>query len=517
MAYTIDTYSNSRSWKIEDGTIDQTTDLKLVGKNYAGYGEIQNENFVFLLENFAGQAEPPRKITGQLWFDSGNSKLKFYDGTKWRTTGGAEVSSTIPTGLKEGDFWWDTSNEQLYTYNGGDFVLIGPQSAGSGQTQIVSRTVRDDTGNSRNIITAVVNDETVLTFSNQLFTISSNDIDSAIEGFDTIRPGITLKNTINSTGGVTSGSGAAGYRIWGTASNAEKLGGVASSNYVLAANPSFSGVATFGEDGLSLAGGDLSLKVDDGRTKSIISNENGSQIEFRSKDGFGSILNPVRFFPNAVIPGFVPGTEDNPTATVAATTLGTSTYRWPSIFALEYEGLGQVTTALLKPGATYDPLNTMTNGDALLPNAGVTPNSVPIRDNNGDIFARYFQGVATEAFYADLAEKYTTDEEHPIGTVMTVCVHDEHEASAAKRGDIAIGVISAEPAFLMNKDCEGQAIGLKGRVPVRVVGTVKKGQAVYVDDNGCASTAINGGCMVGIALQSNEQEEEKLVECVLKV
>ena len=49
MAYTIDTYSNGRSWKIEDGTVDQTTDLKLVGKNYAGYGEIQNENMVFLL------------------------------------------------------------------------------------------------------------------------------------------------------------------------------------------------------------------------------------------------------------------------------------------------------------------------------------------------------------------------------------------------------------------------------------------------------------------------------------
>ena len=100
MAYTIDTYSNSKSWKIEDGTIDQTTDLKLVGKNYAGYGEIQNENFVFLLENFAGQVEPPRKVQGQIWFDSGNSKLKFYDGLKWRTTGGAEVSPTVPTGLK---------------------------------------------------------------------------------------------------------------------------------------------------------------------------------------------------------------------------------------------------------------------------------------------------------------------------------------------------------------------------------------------------------------------------------
>jgi hypothetical protein len=91
------------------------------------------------------------------------------------------------------------------------------------------------------------------------------------------------------------------------------------------------------------------------------------------------------------------------------------------------------------------------------------------------------------------------------------------ETTHATRGSIAIGVISLEPAYLMNKACEGQAIGLKGRVPVRVIGAVKKGEAVYVDDNGCASTAINGGCIVGIALVSSDVEEEKLVECVLKV
>jgi len=520
MAYTIDTYSNSKSWRIEDGTIDQTTDLKLVGKNYAGYGEIQNENFVFLLENFSGQAEPPRKIRGQLWFDSGNSKLKFYDGTKWRTTGGAEVSSSIPTGLKEGDFWWDSSNEQLYTYNGGDFVLIGPQSAGSGQTQIISRSVRDDTGNSRNIITAVVNDETVLTFSSQLFNISTSDIDSQIDGFDTIRPGITLKNTINSTGGVTSGSGASGYRIWGTASNAEKLGGLSASNYVLTNSPDFTGLATFSEDGIQIAGGDLSLKVNEQSTKAIISNENGSQIEFDAKDGFGNLLNPVRIFPNAVIPGFVPGTDTNPTPTIANTSLGSEDYRWPSIYALRYEGLGQVTTALLTPGATYDPdptSGTMTNGDALFPSVNTAADTVAIRDGNGDIYARYFQGVATEAFYADLAEKYTTDANYPVGTVMAVATQGEAEARAANRGSIAIGVISAEPAFLMNKGCEGQAIGLKGRVPVRIKGPVKKGEPVYVDDDGVASTAINGGCIVGIALVTDENAEEKLVECVLKV
>ena len=48
MAYTIDKYNNTQLTVVADGTIDQTTDLKLVGKNYAGYGEIQNENFVFL-------------------------------------------------------------------------------------------------------------------------------------------------------------------------------------------------------------------------------------------------------------------------------------------------------------------------------------------------------------------------------------------------------------------------------------------------------------------------------------
>jgi len=513
MAYTIDTYSNSRSWRIEDGTIDQTTDLKLVGKNYAGYGEIQNENFVFLLENFSGQAEPPRKIRGQLWFDSGNSKLKFYDGTKWRTTGGAEVSASVPVGLKEGDFWWDTSNEQLYTYNGGDFVLIGPQSAGSGQTQIISRSVRDTTGNSRNIITAVVNDETVLAFSSQTFNISTSDIDSQIDGFSTVRAGLTLKNTITSDG-VTSGSGTSAYRLWGTASNADRLNGLEASSYVLSSNPTFTGLASFAEDGIQIAGGDLSLSVDDQSTKAIISNENGAQIEFRAKDSFGNQLNPVRFFPNAVTPGFVPGTESNPLATVASTSLGTADYRWPNVFALNYEGLGQVSSALLKPGANYDPTaNISTYG--LLPSVTATADTVAIRNGDGDIFARYFQGVATEAFYADLAEKYTTDKEYPVGTVMMVCEHETHEAEACDDAGIPIGVISAEPAYLMNTGSDGQAVGLKGRVPVRVVGPIKKGQPVYAEAIGVAKA--NGVHMVGVALETNEAEEEKLVECVLKV
>ena len=198
MSYTINKYNNVQLTVVEDGTIDQTTDLKLVGKNYAGYGEIQNENFVFLLENFAGANQPPKAISGQLWFDTSNSKLKFYDGSKWRTTGGAEVGATTPAGLAQGDFWWDTGNEQLYAYNGTSFVLVGPQGVGDTVTQFQSANIRDNIGTSRPVIKSVINDEVIHIISAQQFTIGTEDA-SAYPGFDVIRQGITLKNTINST------------------------------------------------------------------------------------------------------------------------------------------------------------------------------------------------------------------------------------------------------------------------------------------------------------------------------
>ena len=145
MAYTIDRYNGTTLTVVEDGTVDQTSDIKLVGKNYAGYGEIQNENFLHLLENFSGANQPPKAISGQVWYDSGANKLKFYDGSKFRTTGGAEVAATAPAGLATGDLWWDSTNEQLYAYSGTGYVLVGPQGAGTTVTQMVSANVRDTT------------------------------------------------------------------------------------------------------------------------------------------------------------------------------------------------------------------------------------------------------------------------------------------------------------------------------------------------------------------------------------
>src|SRR6056300_1287081 len=96
---------------------------------------------------------------------------------------------------------------------------------------------------------------------------------------------------------------------------------------------------------------------------------------------------------------------------------------------------------------------------------------------------------------------------------------DENEAEACIEAGFPIGVISAEPSYLMNSDIDGQAIGLNGRVPVRVIGPVSKGQAVYVAGNGVAkySSVLLHYQMVGIALETDLNENEKLVECVLKV
>jgi hypothetical protein len=125
--------------------------------------------------------------------------------------------------------------------------------------------------------------------------------------------------------------------------------------------------------------------------------------------------------------------------------------------------------------------------------------------------------TASQAQYADLAEKYTTDQEYEVGTVVMVNTTNASEVTSVTAGNIAVGVISGAPAYLMNANSEGQAVALKGRVPVCVNGPVVKGQTVYVDDNGCATASNNDSCMVGIALESNDSADVKLVECILKV
>lgn len=152
MTYKINNTENVEITQIIDGTIDQTTDLTLIGKNVSGYGEYINENFIKLLENFASTTEPPNKITGQLWFDTSVNKLKIYDGTRFKAAGGSTVSSSQPS-LAQGDIWINPTDNQMYFYDGSDLVLAGPVYKDSqGLSGFTVETILDTTETNRTVV-----------------------------------------------------------------------------------------------------------------------------------------------------------------------------------------------------------------------------------------------------------------------------------------------------------------------------------------------------------------------------
>jgi hypothetical protein len=125
MAYTINLTDGTVFATITDGTINTTSSMTLVGKNYAGYGEFLDENFVHLLESGSNTTAPAAPLTGQLWWDKTNTLLKVYTGTVFKNIGSATASATQPASNVTGDLWYDTTNQQLKVYTGAAFIGCG--------------------------------------------------------------------------------------------------------------------------------------------------------------------------------------------------------------------------------------------------------------------------------------------------------------------------------------------------------------------------------------------------------
>jgi len=123
--------------------------------------------------------------------------------------------------------------------------------------------------------------------------------------------------------------------------------------------------------------------------------------------------------------------------------------------------------------------------------------------------------VATQARYADLAEKYTANKDYTPGTVLQVSSCEDYELEEYQEGFVA-GVVSTQPAYLMNSELEnGIAVALAGRVPVLIKDSVQKGQPVYAQSAGYAVAGT--GALVGIALETKTTTGLGLVECLLKI
>jgi hypothetical protein len=190
MAYIINKYDGSQLVVLEDATLDTTTSLNLVGRNYVGYGEIQNENFLFLLENFANNSPPPRPIEGQLWFNKAGKLVNVYIGDRWTPVGSAIVSELPPPGT-DGQFWLNSNTNQVFVYKSNEWLLVGPEAAPNfGETRWKSRTILDTDNNLQPIVELVINGEVISISSNSVFTI--NPINS-VPGFFNIKAGINIR------------------------------------------------------------------------------------------------------------------------------------------------------------------------------------------------------------------------------------------------------------------------------------------------------------------------------------
>ena len=258
MAYKINNTFGTLLVTLADGTIDTaTTDLTLIGKGYAGFGEKLNENLIKLLENFNNTSAPSNKIQGQLWYDKTNNQLNVYTGSKFKPVGSPTPSTTQPTNAVLGDEWFDTTNKQYYIYDGSAWTLIGPTTvAGSGVTQVIPDTVQDNTGVNRSILKLVANDAVVGVVSNLAFTPSSSETAAAAlitAGYSTVAQGIQLSSAVSDV------------KFRGTATDSDALGGVAAANYLRSnANDTSTGTLGLLVDGTTLtlgAGSDITFTM----------------------------------------------------------------------------------------------------------------------------------------------------------------------------------------------------------------------------------------------------------------
>lgn len=172
MSYNLNKTDGTLLTELVDGILDiNTTDISLVGRNYAGYGEFINENFIKMLENFANPNSPVTPLKGQLWYDTSENKLKVFDGTAFQSAAGSFISETFPTGSVAGDTWFSTDDKQFYLFDGTSWTLIGPAfSRLQGKSGVITDTIFDTDLNSKTVLKLFTNEILHAVISGETFT-----------------------------------------------------------------------------------------------------------------------------------------------------------------------------------------------------------------------------------------------------------------------------------------------------------------------------------------------------------
>jgi hypothetical protein len=593
MAYTINLTDGTIFATVADGTVNTASSMTLVGKNYAGYGEFLDENFIHLLENGSNITAPPSPLTGQLWWDKTNTLLKVYNGTTFKTISAATASPTQPVSNVTGDLWYDTVNQQVKVYTGTGFIVVGPAfSSSQGTSGAIPETINDSGASPHFVTTLYVNNSRVAIVSKDANFTPAAPINTT---FPTIYNGITLWN---------SGSPVFG----GDATNAQTLGGLASSDFMRAtANTSTNGtVRVLNNTGLFVGAANVfnvNATATDANIKSDILNGN---LNIQANVGGTTFLVARALGSNGTFAIANSATVGN-TLTVTSTVSGGNLDTGGNVSAVGNVTGGNIKTANVLVGAsTVSATGNITGGNVLTGGIvstvgnissaanvsgtyfigngsqlsglsaavsvtkivngtseanigasggnlsitiGATSNVVIIDTTTvyanvvsvksiaktgtnavGNIGSptNYFERVfatATTALYADVAERFAADEVMEPGTVVELGGTAEITRSQRDLSDTVFGVISTKPAFTMNggagEDDTHPAVAMTGRVPVKVIGTVRKGDRLVSAGNGIARAANPGEItafnVIGRSLVDKTTAEEGAIEAIVTI
>ena len=499
MAYTVNKKNSSASpnaYTVQDGVVNTQTDLSFIGKGYAGYGETIAENFLHLLENFSNTSAPTKPIIGQLWYDSTNARLKVYNGTAFTGAGGsAPYQSTAPSGLAQGDLWIDSDTGQLYYYDGSASVLVGPPSTTGTTNGFTYHAILDSTDSTQNITKWYNDGNLIAIISEDTFTPKTS-----ISGFATIKKGITLTTAISDT------------KFQGTATDSDALGGITAANFLRSnANNTTTGTLAIATDAGMTVGADNDLSLTADLSGGIIANTvSDTDITFKVNDGgVTTTLMTLDGSESRVgIGTTTPSTKLEVNGTITATSItATSTGNVTGNLA------GNVTSSGANTMGTLTMAGTLTSFN-ILPAANTTYDIGSVSYGYNTVYAK-----ATSAQYADVAEIYEADAEYDIGTVVIFGGDKEITVSSMGNDTRVAGVISENPAYLMNDDATGLPVALLGKVKCKVVGIVKKGDMLVTHSQHPGVARKSGdpsvGAVIGKALEEYDSIEIGTINIVV--
>jgi hypothetical protein len=481
MAYTITTTAGATLASIADGTVNSTnTSLTLIGKNYAGYGIFLNENYIKLLENFYNSSAPTAPLAGQLWYDSTNNLLKVYNGTIWKPISSSASGSTQPASPVIGDLWYDSANAQLKVWSGSAFITVGPSyTTTSGTSGAVVETILDS-GSASHVVVKFFISNTVVGILSKDSTFTPQ---TSISGFTTIVPGFNLSSAI------------AGALFTGTVSTAATLSGITAGQFLRNDQAASSAYAV--TVGSLLVGSDLTVTTSSGDISITNATSNKNLDLYINKGGV----------PNTKAIG-ITGTTGAVSIPGAFSVTGATTL----------SGAVTASTTLAVTGIT-------TVSNKILPSVTGTIDIGASGTKFGNVHANYLVGTSVTAQYADLAERFEADSVYSPGTVVELGGAKEITRAVQELSESVFGVISTAAAYLMNSNAGSNtthpAVAVSGRVPVRVIGQVKKGDRLVSAGNGLARAAdrteITAFNVIGRALADKHTQGEGTVEAIVKL